>query len=519
LRAGAAGVQDPKPNDEDGTYRSIEQTIQNHQYSKAEAQLLELVKRQPQSAQAHFLLGVLYSEESEPRKARGFFLAALKLQPHSTAVLNNLGFNALALGEEPEAQSYFARALSIDPKDTDALFNLALTELNQKNYREAEEHLKRASIEKPKDLSILQGLLAAQAASGAKEEVTKTVDRILNLPPREPAFYIRLAQPLLDGGLYAGALRILEQAAMHSPGSAEVAYSLARAYYISGDPQQARQVAERALAQQDSAPLRDLLGAIDEQLRLYDKAVSEYRTAVRLDPAKETYYFDLAHEFLIHYNFDLATEIFETAVNRFPASEKLRLGLAVAYFAQLRYDKAVPALKGAIEIEPKSPLAYFFLGKAFVLLSDERDLFNGAWVDLDFKRYSELRPNDPIPYYVRAVRLSRQGLPDYRQDEALKLLRKALELEPGFAEAYLELGKIYFKNKQYQNAIDAYQKAVDHNPALAEAYYGLALAYARSGNTAKANEASAMAQKRQEEIHKYVASREKEIKSFVYTLK
>ena len=513
-------MQTGKPDSEETTYRGIEQALQKHEYSSAEAQLLELVKQKPKSAQAYFLLGILYTEEGEPQKARGFFLTALRLQPNSTAVLNNLGFNALSLGDESKAEHYFMEVLRIDPDDTNALYNLALMELKQKKFAQAERHMRRASVNKPKDISILQGLLAAEVELAAKEDLNKTVDRILKLAPREPEFYIHLAQPLLDRGLYPAGLRVLEQARAESPDSPEVAYNLARAYYSSGNPQQARQLTEPALAKQDSAPLHNLLGAIYEQLRLYDKAVAEYQAAIRLEPGNEAYYFDLGHELIIHYNFDLAGEIFETAVKRFPASERLQLGLAVAYFAQLRYDKAVPALKAAIELEPESPMGYFFLGKAFVLLSDERDLFNGAWVDLDFQKYSELRPNDPIPYYVRAVRLLRQGSSENsQQDEALRLLQKTLEIDPSFSEAYLELGKIYFKSKQYQKAIDAYQRAVDLNPALAEAYYGLSLAYARSGNAEKANEASAMALKRQKEIQEYVVSREKEIRSFVYTLK
>jgi Flp pilus assembly protein TadD len=515
-----AGVQAGKPSGEDATYQRIKQAIQNHQYSAAEDQLLELVKQKPNSAQPYFLLGILYTEEGEHDKARGFFGEALKLQPNSTSVLNNLGLNALYLGNEPEAEQYFEKVLHLNPNDTDALYNLALTELKERKFAQAEQHLKRASAQRPKDITILKGLLAAEVGLGVKEDLTKTINSILKVAPPDSEFYINLAQPLVDGGLYSQALHVLEQAKVRSPDSGEVAYNLGRAYYLSGNPQQARKVLEPALAKQDSAQLRSLLGAIYEQLRLYDKAIAEYQAAVRLEPENEAYCFDLGHELLIHYNFDLASEIFETAVKRFPASPKLQIGLAVAYFAQTRYDRAVPALKAAIDLAPESPAGYFFLVKAFALLSNERYLFNGAWVDRDFQKYTELRPNDPIPYYVRAVRLLRQDPnEDSQRDEALRLLHKAVEVDPGFPEAYLELGKIYLKNRQYQQAIDAYRKAVELNPALDGAYYGLSLAYGRSGATDKAKEASTMALKRKQEIDEYVAARQREIMKFVYTLK
>lgn len=514
------GVQAGKSSGEDATYRRIKQAIQDHQYSAAEDQLLELVKQKPNSAEPYFLLGILYTEEGEHYKARGFFVEALKLQPNSTSVLNNLGFNALCLGNEPEAENYFEKVLRLNPKNGTALYNLALTELKERKFAQATQHMKRASAQRPKDISILKGLLAAEVGLGAKEDMTKTINSILKVAPPDSEFYTNLAQPLVDAGLYSQALHVLAQAKVRWPDSGEVTYNLGRAYYLSGNPQQARGILEPALAKHDSAQMHNLLGAIYEQLRLYDKAFAEYQAAVRLEPENEVYYFDLGYESLIHYNFDLATKIFETAVKRLPASAKLQLGLAVAYFAQTQYDKAVPALKAAIDLAPESPVGYFFLGKAFVLLSNERSLFNGAWVDLDFRKYKELRPNDPIPYYVCAVRLLRQDPnEDNQRDEALKLLRKTVEVDPSFPEAYLDLGKIHFKNRQYQQAIDAYRKAVELNPALDEAYYDLSLAYARSGDADKAKEASTMALKRQKEMQDYVAARQKEILKFVYTLK
>jgi tetratricopeptide (TPR) repeat protein len=98
-------------------------------------------------------------------------------------------------------------------------------------------------------------------------------------------------------------------------------------------------------------------------------------------------------------------------------------------------------------------------------------------------------------------------------------LKKALELNADFPEVYLELGKIHFADKEYQQAIRAYERAIQLNPAFVEAYYRLSQAHTKVGNEEKAQEAAELAIKRQKELEADVARREKQILRFIYTLK
>lgn len=510
----------PPQRQEDDRCQQIRRSIEAGDYSRAEAQLFERLKREPDSAEAYFLLGVVYTQKGEHEKARVFLLKALKLNPESIPVLNNLGSNALYRGEDREAEPYFRRVLELDPNDTNALYNLGLAELKCGPMDLAVVRLKKAASLRPRDPEILKALVAAQLESGAYPEVNRTVRRLLNFAPANPAFYLQLARPLMDKGLSSAALKVLERARSKWPESVPVAYNLARVYSLSGRPDAARKLAEATLKKENRPELHDLLGDIDEGLHLYDKAVEEYQTAVRLEPDNEAYYFDLGYEFLAHYNFNLAGQIFEKAIAQLPGRPRLYLGLAAAYFGQTRYEKAIAALKAATELAPESPVGYFFLGKAFVLLSNHRDLFRDPWVSERLKRYMELRPNDPIPYYVNAIDLLRRNPGTHpARDQALKLLEKAVELDPNFPEAYVELGRAYFDNRQYRLAIAAYQRAVQLNTSLSEAYYGLSQAYARFGDIEKARETSTLAVKRQKELESHLAEREKEVLRFIYTLK
>jgi tetratricopeptide (TPR) repeat protein len=60
-------------------------------------------------------------------------------------------------------------------------------------------------------------------------------------------------------------------------------------------------------------------------------------------------------------------------------------------------------------------------------------------------------------------------------------------------KAFVNLGAIYMKRKDYKDAIYAYSKAVDHNQKNGLAHYYLGLAFFKSGNYEKAEEESGKA--------------------------
>lgn len=299
-------LSEEKQRSTEQVYQRARQYLQTQDYVSAESELLSLLKLDPNAAEAHFLLGLLYAQKGEHAKAYNFFTRALKLQPNSIPVLNNLGVNALHRGDELEAERYFRKVLALEPNDANSLYNLGLIKLKRKKFTQAEQHLRKASAQQPEDMAILQGLLAAELELGKSEGVNETIVRILKIAPSEPRFYFQLAGLLANKGFYQAALVVLQRARSLWPDSADVAYNLALVYFLSGKPDAARDLAEGALKIADRAELHNLLGDIYEKLNLYDKAVEAYQAAVRLDPENEDYYFDLGYEFLVHHNFDLA---------------------------------------------------------------------------------------------------------------------------------------------------------------------------------------------------------------------
>jgi Tfp pilus assembly protein PilF len=64
----------------------------------------------------------------------------------------------------------------------------------------------------------------------------------------------------------------------------------------------------------------------------------------------------------------------------------------------------------------------------------------------------------------------------------------AIKLEPGFAEAYNNLGYVYFKQNNYSLAISNFKKAIEQKPGYIGAYNNLGQAYIKVGMRDKARE-------------------------------
>ena len=158
-------------------------------------------------------------------------------------------------------------------------------------------------------------------------------------------------------------------------------------------------------------------------------------------------------------------------------------------------------------------LSYSFLARTFLLLSDQRELFAGNWVAEKFREYLRLKPDEAFPCYVYAVSLPSDSA------ESVRLLERALKLDPTFADAHLALGKIYFEQARYPEAIRTLESAVRLDPASAAACYRLSQAYQRAGNPEKAQAMSELFLKRQKQQEAQAETRRKEIVRFLYTLK
>ncbi len=134
----------------------------------------------------------------------------------------------------------------------------------------------------------------------------------------------------------------------------------------------------------------------------------------------------------------------------------------------------------------------------------------------------ELAPHDAAAYYYYALSLwyrDRSQPTAANLSQVKSLLKRTLRLNPKYIDAYLQLGLLYFSQRNFRAAIDQYTQALKIDPNIADAHYRLGQALARTGDTAHAQQEFAIFDR----LHKQeVAESDKqraEIQLFVYTLR
>jgi tetratricopeptide (TPR) repeat protein len=133
--------------------------------------------------------------------------------------------------------------------------------------------------------------------------------------------------------------------------------------------------------------------------------------------------------------------------------------------------REMTSIKEIIKGYRNTPTYWFYLG---YYLSEA-----GAYKEaVDVLREAiRLKPGFADAYYYRGVAFEKSG--KYR--EAAKSYREAIRSRPDFADAHFSLGVIYGKLGMYKEALEVLRKAVNIEPDFADAYYNMGVAYEKTG--------------------------------------
>jgi tetratricopeptide (TPR) repeat protein len=363
---------------------------------------------------------------------------------------------------------------------------------------------------------------AVRTATPAATPDTKE-DTLRTTLQREPDSFAAnrdLGKMLIEKGRARDAIPYLARAAELNPADYDSAYNLALANAEAGNYDSARVRAQALLAQHDKAELRHLLADVQEKLGNSLEAVREYQRAAELDPS-EPNLFDWGSELLLHRAPEPALEVFAKGNRLYPRSVRMLLGLGAAWFTRGSYDEAVQRICEASDLTPDDSAPYRFLGR----IESEQSVPSDELVER-LRRFVTLQPENAEASYYYAVGLwkRRATLPDSSKDAAgaaqvESLLNHAVQLNPKFGAAYLQLGILHADQGDTAKAISDYQQAIQASPQMAEAHYRLAQAYRRNGEADKAKTELQLYGRTEKETAQRVERERHEIRQFVYTLR
>src|SRR4030067_1203051 len=100
--------------------------------------------------------------------------------------------------------------------------------------------------------------------------------------------------------------------------------------------------------------------------------------------------------------------------------------------------------------------------------------------------------------------LGKRSYDEKKYDTALQYLEKGAAEKSQFADVYNMLGLIYYNNSRFEDAIKAFKKAIEINPAYTEASLNLSVVYNELGQFERSSEVYASAREGRTDAESYL---------------
>ena len=237
----------------------------------------------------------------------------------------------------------------------------------------------------------------------------------------------------------------------------------------------------------------------------YPRAISEFQKALQLDPHLDHTKVLLALSYFDTGDIAAATPLLEKAYQANKDDPIITAHLGLAYLRQQKDEKAFAVLSHWVELEPGSPDALYFKGKAAMYVASD-----------SFVQLTKAAPDSYRMYQLRAEMLRQQGQnpaamneyqkaiaekPDaaglhyalgtlYREagrlDEALAEFNEELKISPNDAMTEFFLGDIYLQQDKVEQAQQYLERALALQPGLVDAQVDMAKTYHRQNKVAEA---------------------------------
>ncbi len=392
---------------------------------------------------------------------------------------------AFQRGDYAEAARNFRLALCIAPNNADVYHGLGLAEAAAGHFDLADKALAQADRLSPQKFAILLPRAQVQASAGNFEQSSRTLGEAERLAPAGSEATIvqlhgQLGGALLQKGQLDLALAQLLRATRGGLRDPSILLMLATlennlgayddairdALSVNGAPaQQATAVAVAGLAYKNQKKAED--------------AIRTLKRAIELGPG-EPAYLALAEIYQQSEQPAEAAKLLTQAADALPGSGAIAVSLGRSLIDAGDYQRAEAVLAAVTQKNPADVEARRWLAQA----QSSAGKYKEATATLE--QVAKWQPAYPMIDIMMAQSLLKWESPDY--ERALRYLDRAGQAAPTDPDVPYLRGKIYFSLGRYAEAIKPLQRAIELGPGVATPYYQLGQALQRLGRDAEARE-------------------------------
>ncbi len=379
-----------------------------------------------------------FVEIDQSKKALDVLTKASSTYPTSAAVFYHLGIAQLKSGNRAEALKTFDKGIAADPKD-------ALNYAGKAQLSMMENAPDKAKIDNDKALSMTKS---------KKVDVLQAVARAYMVDPKRAN----------------DAIALLTKAKSIDDHNAETMILLGDAYLQLNDGGKAVTAYETAASlDQKSALAHYKVGRVYLRSRNFDAATESFNKAIAIDPNYTLAYKEEGELFYQQKKSKEAVAAYEKFLSLTESPEKYQSKIAFYYLMDKNFVKANEIFKGLMAKDSSNAMIYRY---GAVSQFEAKD-FPGAQATFEkyFKIVKDSAEAGDHAYYGKV--LLAQGF-DSLATEAFK---KSLELEPKNTELLQLSADSYFKQKKFDESIDAFKKLFSYKKPASADYYTLGRAY------------------------------------------
>ena len=414
--------------------------------------MAELDKGKPQSES---VLADFYALANRPDEAINIYKGILSQSPDYIQAQYRIAEILISKGDLQNASAQLETILKKDPHDRQALLLRARLhgQGNQNDLRAAVEDLKEVLRQEPNSRTGLYIMSQVNFNMGAMDQARSyAADLEKNYPDYLPA-------------------KLLQIQISIATGDAPTAVRLASAFLERLDKTAPDRENSPALINEMRSRTYVSRGIAQGLLKSYDASRQDFIAAKALTPNDPDVYNNLAGLALTENKPDEAVGFYETSLSLDSTNYNALNGLTNLYAQQRQFDKAHARIDRVIQSYPNVASLHFLKAQIYGVEG------NGQGAEAELRKTLELDANYLNAYYALAALF----INSHQEDRAIAEYQRLIVRQPNSPGAYTLIGMLEDSRKNYDASVENYKKALELDQTSIIAANNLAWIYAEYG--------------------------------------
>lgn len=468
-------------------------------FDAAEKELQKVRRQNPSSRDVQIELARVMVYTKRPDEALKELSAYIGDTSTDCEALEISGWAQTMREDYTVAVSLLKKAIAVcDATLTSPVLSLATVYAAMDNLPEAEKLLTQVFTKEPENRKALYLLVDIQKHRKDGAAAMKTLDRIIQLNPRDTEAQYQKGLLYIENGEFDKALAVSQEMKKTFPDRPEGDRLQGFAWFFKKQYSDAIAPLQKSLVQQPNAGTYYILGLSHYYRNESEQAVNQFQKALDLQPSFTRARVHLALLLLNKKRMDEAVQEAKTAIAQDDENALAHNILGSAYLSKGNYADGLAELNRALALDPtladvhvkkglvamkrgKGPEAESELAAAVRIKPEAQDArrilalyyvnHNEPAKAIDvLKKGLQGGPTDAVTYYLMAESYLQQK----NVNEATTYFIKAKEADPKYDLAYLKLASIYLMKEKQEQGVQELRSLVEHSPDNVQALLLLA---------------------------------------------